>query len=258
VWARDRGAKALAEELASGKLPSTFWGSPRFQAWGKQIGDDLNHSLPDPRSLTLSARGQVFETTGILIAQDHEDWEHVPKNLYGVDERWKYWFVSDFYANVTFLVDSPFPLADFPGVRAPQSPRYQRVKLFGVFAKVYSYEPSKAHLRPDKDPVVTVPYFVLLHLEPDEDTYTRAPLYENPFFWTGVSLALFLATFLFVMSRMERRESAAIHAQRIRLRKGIRLSRGVGATGGPGDGPGADGSSPGDGAASSAAPPPAP
>ena len=105
-----------------------------------------------------------------------------------------------------------------------------------------------------------MPYFVLLHLEPDEDTYARAPLYENPFFWTGVSLALFLATFLFVMSRMERRESASIDAHRIRLRKGIKLPRGPGTTGGPGDGPGAgtDGQSSGGGAASSAAPPPAP
>ncbi len=240
VWARNRGSKALGEDLRSGKLPSTFWGSPRFQAWGRQIGDDKDQARPDPRSLTISARGQVFETTGVLIAQDHEDWEHVPRNLYGVDERWKYWFVSDFYANVSFLVDSPFPLADFPGVRPPQSPRYQRVKLYGVFTKVYSYAPSKAHLRPDQEPVVTVPYFVLLHLEPDEETYSRAPIYENPFFWTGVSLALFLATFLFVMSRMERKEEAAVHAQRIRLRKPIQLPADVGsggAAGAPSDGP---------------------
>lgn len=221
VWARDRGAKALADDLASGRLPSKFWGSSTFQDWGRQIGDDRDQTRPDPRTMTLESRGQVFETTGVLIAQDHEDWEHVPRNLYGVDERWKYWFVSDFYANVTFLVDSPFPLAEFPGVRPPQSPRYQRVKLYGVFTKVYSYAPSKAHLRPDKEPVVTVPYFVLLHLEPDENTYRQAPLWENPFFWTGISLALFLATFLFVMTRMERKEEASIHAHRVRLRKPI-------------------------------------
>jgi hypothetical protein len=165
AWARERGAKALGEDLRSGRLPSAFWGAERFQNWGRQIVDDKDQLLPDPRSLTLESRGQVFETTGVLLAQDHEDWEDVPKNLYGVDERWKYWFVSDFYANVTFLVDSPFPLADFPGVRPPQAPRYQRVKLFGVFVKNFTFSPSVRTQAAHGVRYVTVPYFVAISIE---------------------------------------------------------------------------------------------
>lgn len=248
-WAGRRGAKAIADDLRSGALPSSFWGRSEFQTWSRELKDDKDQSLPDPRTWTNASRGKVFEMSGYLSTQDHEDWDSVPGNPYGVEERFKYWFVSDYYGNVLYLVDSPFPLTAFPGVRPPRSPKYQQVKLFGVFAKNFTYAPSGASRRPDTLGEVTVPYFVALSIEPNLN-YVSAPIWKNPFFLVGLSLAVFVGGFLLIMSRMEKKESAAAEAQSRKLRKKIVLR----ATGATADGTMDGGGGGGGGASPSTAP----
>ncbi len=221
-WAGRKGAKTIADELRSGALASSDWGRNRFLTWSREFDGDRDQSLPDPRTMTLASRGKIFRTTGYLLAQDHEDWDSIPSNAYGVDERWKYWLISDNYGNATFLVDSPFPLTDFPGVRAPRSPKYQHVTLTGVFVKNYTYAPANAHLRPTTKGEVTLPYFIAIGIEP-YNPYVSAPLWKNPFFIVGVSLAVFVAGFLLIMTRAERIESAAAAVQSKRLRKKVVL-----------------------------------
>ena len=246
-WAGRRGAKALGDDIHSGALPTEFWGTNRFQVWSREMEGDKDHALmPDPRKVTLASRGRVFETSGYLLSQDHEDWDSVPSNPYGVDERWKYWFISDYYGNATFLVDSPFPLTAFPDVRAPRTPNYQHVKLFGVFVKNYTYEPAKAHLRPNSKRELTLPFFVALRLEP-ANAYVPRPIWQNPFFIVGLSLTVFVGGFLLIMTRIEKRESGVIEAQKKRLRKRVILPGGTRAAGaGAGAGAESAGSARGD------------
>jgi len=247
AWARRRGAAAIAADLRSGALPFKVWDQSRFLTWSRELESDRDQSLPDPRQMTLASRGKVFVTSGALLTQDHEDWDGVPRNSYGVEERWKYWIISDHYGNVPLLFDASFPLSDFENVPAPVGSPYPHVRVYGVFVKNYTFEPAKAHLRPDARPDITVPFFVALWMEPI--VYETASLWQNPFFVIGFSLAVFIAGFLFVMIRMERRESAQMDAQRKRLRKHVVL---------PGSRAGAESAPPASSDAAGPAAPPAP
>ena len=140
---------------------------------------------------------------------------------------------------------APFPLGAFPGVKSPAELRNarQRVRVYGVFAQTYSYRPRGASLRPEKDGEISLPYFVVLHVDPIPELGST-PLLQNPFFLVWISLAVFGAAFFLVMTRMERKESKVINEQALRIRRAGRDRRSAAA-----------GSSPG--GASAAGPPPA-
>ena len=169
--------------------------------------------------------GQVFTTTGILADYLQEDWDSVGANFYDVGVRWKYWIKSDFYANVLMMMDSAFPLSTFPGIPVPEAgPARPRARVRHLRAQLLVHVgPEAAAERPDRPGEITVPYFLLLHMEPDAP-YRAAPLVENPFFWTWVSLAVFGALFFFVMSRVEKKEVAMIEETQKRIRKTSRGS----------------------------------
>ena len=130
--------------------------------------------------------------------------------------------------------DSPYPIEAFRDVRPPKKgDAKQRVRVYGIFYKHYSFVPDSAGKRPDRDPEVTAPAFILLHIEPDAPI-RAAPLLENPFFWTWMSLLVFGSLFFFVMSRIERKESAAMHDQNLRIKRRqreVEAARGEGAGG---------------------------
>lgn len=225
AWARLRGHDAIAADLRSGALPSSPWGRDEFQRFRTELEQDTDFSLPDPRTFTNGARGKVWSTTGIVGDYLKEDWGTIPSNLQGVDARWKLWLLSDFYGNALLLMDSPFPLSAFAGVRSTMELKdaRQRVRVYGVFVQTYSYRLSGAARRPDRPGEISVPFFVVLHIEPIPDLQST-PLWENPFFLVWVSLAVFGAAFFFVMSRLERKEAKVLHEQALRIRRGGRAS----------------------------------
>ena len=225
LWMKSKGHDEILKELRSGAIPVKGWTRDTFTRWSYEFEHDTNLDAPDPRTWTNAARGQVFTTTGLLADYLQEDWDTVGSNLYDVGSRSKYWIKSDYYANVLMMMDSAFPLSTFPTVPTPRKDIRPRVRVYGIFVRNFSYKlgAQVALYRPDRPGEITVPYFLLLHMEPDTP-YRTAPLIENPFFWTWVSLALFGGIFFLVMSRMEKKEVAMITAIQKRVRKTSRGS----------------------------------
>lgn len=246
-WATRKGHAAIVADLRSGALPSTPWGRDEFAAFRRELDADTDPSQPDPREFTTRARGKVWSTTGIVADYLKEDWGTIPSNVQGVDVRWKLWLISDFYGNALLMMDSPFPLSTFAGVKSPAELKTsrQRVRVYGVFVQTHSYRPSGAAQRRDKDGEISLPYFVVLHVDPIPDLVST-PLWQNPFFLVWVSLAVFGAAFFLVMSRMERRESKVIREQALRIRRGGRASAAAkaGAAAASGAAPSGDGGPP--------------
>lgn len=225
LWMKAKGHAEILKELRSGAIPVKNWTRDTFYGWEQELKQDTDTEAPDPRKWTNAARGQVFTTTGILADYLQEDWDSIGANFYDVGVRWKYWIKSDYYANVLMMMDSAFPLSTFPGIPVPKRDQRVRVRVYGIFVRNYSYHvgPEAAAERRDRSGEITVPYFLLLHMEADAP-YRSAPLVENPFFWTWVSLAVFGALFFFVMSRVEKREVAMIEETQKRIRKTSRGS----------------------------------
>ncbi len=246
AWATQRGHDALVSDLRSGALPYRPWGRDEFSAFRRELEADKDFSLPDPRDFTNRSRGKVWMTTGIVADYLKEDWGTIPSNVQGVDVRWKLWLLSDFYGNALLMMDSPFPFSAFPGVLTPAQLKTsrQRVRVYGVFVQTHSYRPSAASRRPERTGEISVPYFVVLHIEAIPPL-TSAPLYKNPFFIVWVSLAAFGSAFFLLMSRLERKESKGFQAQALRIRRAGRASaaarKAAAGRGPPGDAPTPDG-----------------
>ena len=225
AWAQAKGHAAVAAMIEKKEIPVESWGLGRFLQWDKEIRGDEDQDLPDPRTMTLAARGKVFETTGALAYYAKEEWDTIPNNVGDVGARWKMWILSDWYHNAPIRFESPYPITDFAGIFPPpeRALRRQRVRAFGVFYKNSTFTPGVVTDKPGAIPAgmkteVTLPSFILLHLEP-RAPIVGAPYYENPFFWTWVSLVVFGAAFFFVMHRIEKRESTQMQDQSLRLRR---------------------------------------
>jgi hypothetical protein len=225
AWAQAKGHDAVAAMIRSGEIPAAHWGQNRFIEWDREIRGDKDFDLPDPREKTLAARGKVFQTTGVLTSFEREEWETIPNNVGDVGSRWKVWLISDFYHNAPIRFDSPYPLSEFEGVFPPPEKglRRQRVRAFGVFHKNATFVPGVVTAKPQSIPdgmnrEVTLPSFLLLHLEPDTPLVSR-PYYQNPFFWSWVGLVVFGVAFFLVMHRIEKRESTQFADQSLRLRR---------------------------------------
>lgn len=227
------GNPRLVESLVRGGLRWSMWGRPQFLTWSRELsldapGPDGRLPATDPRAFTNASRGKVFLLRGVLAAYEHDDWDRVPDNAYDVSRRFVYRLVSDHYvADALVRLDSPFPIATFPGVGVPDPKRPQRVRAYGVFLRNHSYAPAgpsdpveRARFEAREDRELTVPMFVALHLEPDP-LPPPGPLWKNPFFWTWVGLAVFFVGFFFVMRRMDRRDDDAAERRDVGRRRRI-------------------------------------
>jgi hypothetical protein len=159
AWQHAVGHKAIFEDLASGRLTSTPWHEGTFHRWKEELGSDSDHSKPDPRTSTNQWRGKVFVLTGELADAVEEDWQTVPVNDYGVDAHTTYWILSDHYRAAIPLF-SAFPPSTFPDVRNTKTGEKPRVRAFAAFLRNYSFTPRSSAAE------ITVPSFVLLHVEP--------------------------------------------------------------------------------------------
>ena len=260
-WAQSLGHDKVLSILQSKEIKVEWWNRDMFLKWSKEMEGDKDQSLPDPRVVTNAARGKVFVTTGALVDFSKEDWDSVPNNVGDVGQRWKVWIISNYYHNAGIRFDSPFPLTDFPGIFPPpdKGDRRQRVRVFGVFYKNYSFTPNVVNMRviPEGMPTeVTLPCFILLHLEPDAPI-VGLPWYQNPFFWTWVSLAVFGCAFFFVMHKIEKREAGQFRDQNLRIRRRQRELEAARAQGTAGpESPPPEGADPAAGPAGSTTPPP--
>jgi hypothetical protein len=225
AWARAKGHDAIVADLRSGALPSKPYDRDEFLRWNADVerdnreldrghGDDAS----DRREWTKAARGQVFVLTGKLWTFDEEGWATVEPNSLGVNERWMSWMVSDHHHSFGVLpLHSPFPLSEYKGIRGV---RDERIKVYGVFVKNFSYVPS------GRETPTIAPYFVMLHME----SYVpvgRSSLWDNVFWYATLALLVLGVLFYVVLIRGERKESATMEARRIALRKRIRAHEGL-------------------------------
>jgi hypothetical protein len=216
-WARTRGHDAIAKDLASGALPWKAWDEETFDTWEKEIGV---RDRTTPRPFTDGARGKVWRFPGLLGQFLHEGWETVFPNLYGVDAIWRVDVLSEDYTyynqSMAVLGISPFGPSAFPeGTTKPND----QVLAYGVFVKNWTYETRRAHKDGTGNAPVTVPMFVLLHLEPV--TVDPKP-YGSFMLVLAGSIVLFGFLFWFVLVRGERKESQRTEEQRAAMRKRMR------------------------------------
>lgn len=222
-WAQAVGHDEIARRIKSGELESEPWAAAEFLAWRTEMAAERRKSDPDRRKWIPERRGKVVRTWGITGEWIKEEWDQIPENDRDVLRRWKLWVLSHWDGFSSIRFDSPFPPSAFAGVLGH---RRERLKVYGVFIQTYSFHVQSPEAQGKEAPRkgwVQSPYFVLLHVEPDP-LPPSAPLFENPFFWTWVSLAVFGLVFFAVMSRVEKRESAAARDQGLRIRRRVRAT----------------------------------
>ena len=242
-WIRSKGHDQIVKELKDGTIPVENWGSGRFQHWREELEKDDGKGA-DPRSDTNAYRGKAFVTTGLLADFLKEDWDTVTDNAFDFGEVWRLWTISHHYGNAPLPFDGAFPRETYKNIYTPvDGPNRQRVRAYGIFYKNYSFIPSGAEdpaRRAGRLGEITVPGFLLLHVEPDTPV-RMPPLLENPFFWISASLLAFGAVFFFLMSRIEKKEAGAMRDQSLRIKRRHRATdsaRAGGAEGAGGTGAG--------------------
>jgi hypothetical protein len=218
-WARTVGHDEIARRIRTDEWKAAPWAQVEFSKWRREMAAERK-DVPDRREWTPKQRGKLFRLTGVFGDFVRDDWEQIQPNAQGVDVRWKFFMLSDHEGYISLTLDSPFPLSEFEGVAGR---RNQRVVAYGVYVQGYSFE-VKSNTRSGE---IQAPFFVLMDLRP-LDLPAGTPLLRNPFFWTWVSLAVLGAVFFLVMTRVERRERAAMETQHLRIR---RRQRELGQTG---------------------------
>jgi hypothetical protein len=242
-WLESRGREAISKELVDGHVKFEPWRTDQFLTWKTELERDSDFTKPDDRPFTTGARGKVFRLTGVLGDYVKEDWDTVRNNLYDVGRRYQLILVSDHYRHVGLRMDTPVPIADWPGVYLHPDPKQRklRVVVYGIFLQNFSYEPERAHELTGQHVEITTPYFMLLHVEAEKPAEAHS-LWTNPFFWVWVSLLVFGLGFFLVMSRMEKREAGVLREQQLRIRRKGREAGipGASPTGRPGASPPSD------------------
>jgi hypothetical protein len=213
-WAQKLGHAEIVRRIDSGEIPVEPWGRDEFAIWRREMAAEQDSRAPDRRTFAPAQRGKAFWMTGILQDFLQEDWDRLPPNAFGVDKRWKVYVLSDHHGYLPLVFDSPFPVTEFPGVAGLPK---ERVRMYGIYVQTHTFEVGHTPESSRRGPVES-PFFVLLDLRPLAFP-GRTPILKNPFFWTWVSLGVFGVVFFLVLSRVEKKEKAAIDAQSLRIRR---------------------------------------
>jgi hypothetical protein len=215
-WAERQGADRLREDVRSGKLAWKSWDRKAFDAWEKEIRVEDDAA---PRPFTEGARGKLWRFTGLVGQFVHEGWETVPPNAFGVDRLYVLDVSADDYSligtGIVLRLFCPFPLDAFPGVTGK---KLQRVGVYGYFVKNYSYTSKHGHHDKAGYQDITVPTFVVVHVEEAE-----APKPDNSLvWWLAGSMVVLGFLFWFFLIRGEAKDAAKMEHFRISLRQRAR------------------------------------
>ncbi|MHC5010724.1 MAG: hypothetical protein ACYTG6_07190 [Planctomycetota bacterium] len=215
-WARRRGHEQILADIRSGALPSEHWDQDTFVTrWELEVDATTDD---EPRSFTEGARGRLFWTEGLLGNYVINGWEATPRiaSRWDIGEIYLVDLISDHYGNVALRMFTPFPLDSFPGVTTTKA---ERLRIYGLFLKNHTYETRRPAAEGEEVNLVTVPFFIALHIEVDE-------LEESPYrflIWIISGAILVLAVlFYVVLIRGERKEADRMQAYRRGLRQRIR------------------------------------
>jgi hypothetical protein len=123
--------------------------------------------------------------------------------------------ISDHYGNMAVRVLMPFPLDAYDAVKGVHT---ERLRVYGLFVKNYTYTTR----RPGEDggyDLLTVPLFVVLHIESDEDVTSP---YRLLIWYLSGAIVLLGILFYVVLVRGEGRERDRMDSRRRDLRRRIR------------------------------------
>jgi hypothetical protein len=208
-WARERGPQKVREDVLSGKFPWKDWDAASFRTWEKDVHVKSDAQV---RPFVDAARGTMGRFTGVVGRVVYEGWEAIPSNPQGVDHLYVYDLVADDFSYgglpIPLRCFSPFPPDAFPGITGRMM---QPIRAYGFFFKNYTYDRKQAPLQ------VTVPSFVLLHLEPYEPARDRTSVWI-----IAGSMVVLGALFYFTLIRGERKESKRMEVYRRDLRQRMR------------------------------------
>lgn len=206
-WMRAKGHAWIREQLRSGALPVQDWGREAFDQWSTEVSVK-NPSTPRP--FTQGARGKVWRTSGLVGKVLLEDWDSVRPNPWGVHQFQYLYLWSDFYGNSVVPCLSAFPFETF-GVQDWRQ-LDQRVHVYGVFVKNFTYDTQRARLDGEGAQKLTMPLFLVLDVQP-YPMGERAS--SRPVMWVLLGVVACLALLFVVLMRRERREEAALRAHRL-------------------------------------------
>lgn len=218
-WLRLKGHAWVRAQIDSGALKVEEWKREAFDLWSEEAG---LRSIEQPRPFTDGARGKVFRTSGMVGKVLLDDWDSQRPNAWGVNQMYGVYLWSDYYGNRVVPCFTPFSWETF-GVQ-DWRPLEERVYLYGIFVKNYTYDTQFAAKEGAGFQKLTMPLFIVLDVRPFP--MGRGGGAETVgFVLLGVIL---LAGFTGVLlARSEKRSSAALQEKLVGWRRKQRAAAGV-------------------------------
>lgn len=224
-----KGHAWVREEIRAGRWKAAPFARDEFDAWSAEVAS----ARPDmPRPFTEKARGRLFRTSGVVGKVLLEDWDALRPNAWGVNSWHVVYLMSDYYGNTVIPCLSAFPWETF-GVGDWRG-QNQRVYVYGVFLKNYSFDTAK--LKPEGEGAAraTRPMFVIVDVEP----YPLGPRGgAGPVVWVLGGVVFALGLLFFILMRIERRDEERLRAQKRAWQEKRMASPGAGPGSGAGSPP---------------------
>lgn len=211
-WAEAKGHAAIVEDIRKGVLKAPLWDQETFVTWSEEV--ESSGTPPPPRPFTERARGELFRTKGLFGSFVYQGWDQTPReaSAWGIHKLYTLDVQSDHYANKVFRTMSAFPLEAYEGVTGEVG---QHLAVYGYFLKNYTFSTRKVKEEGGRAEV-TLPFFVVVHVEPVEYKVTS----YSQLMWIIAAVIVVLAIlFYLVLIRGERKEAARLHSHRTGLRK---------------------------------------
>lgn len=225
-WIKARGHAWFRQKIDAGELKPLSWGRDAFEAWSAEVN---LRAADAPRPFTLDARGRLYKTSGMVGLSLLEDWDTVKPNPWGVHQFHFIYLWSDFYGNTVLPCLSAFPLEVYG---AGDWRRKDRVYLYGIFVKNYTYDTQRLRADGEGAQKLTTPLFLVVDVRPYPIGVRQD---STPLAWILGGLVAGLAVLFLFLMRSEKRQEA--ERQRRRAEKLI-ARHGLPGMGRPGPGAG--------------------
>lgn len=208
-WVREKGQAWFRERIDRGELQARDWTREAFDSWSAEVDVRTPGAA---RPFTQDARGRLYRTSGYAGRLLLEDWPAVRPNPWGVQQfHWLYLW-SDYYGNRIVPCLSPFSYDTFQA--GDWRPKDQRVYVYGLFVKNYTYDTQKLSAAGTEAQKLTMPLFLVVDVRPYPVGEANS---SSPVAWVLGGVIGGLGLLFFFLMRSERRGEAAHRKRRLAL-----------------------------------------